>query len=73
MVRGMSRMYTFLWQGCPKRIYRVGVIVLEKFVDKIVEVKRMSERLMEVKLVVGERMMNTIIFMLRAAGWKGPD
>ena len=36
------------------------MLVSEEFVEKVVEVKRMSERLMVVKLVVGERLMNVI-------------
>mgnify|MGYP007071599789 CR=1 FL=1 len=60
MVSGKSGRYKFLWQGCPEGIHGVGVLVSEEFVDKIVEVKRMSERLMMVKLVIGECLMNVI-------------
>ena len=38
----------------------MGALVPEKCVDKVVEVQRTSERLMVVKLVVGERLMSVI-------------
>ena len=60
IVKGKSGVYKFLWHGCPAGIYGVGVMVSEKFVGKIAEVKRMSGRLMVVKLVVGERLMSLI-------------
>ena len=49
MVRGKSGQYKFLWQGCPEGIHGVGLLVSEKFVDKIVEVTRVNERLMMAK------------------------
>ena len=45
MVKGKCGVYKFLWQGCPAATYGVGVMVSERFLDKIVEVKRMTERL----------------------------
>ena len=60
IVRGKTAGYKFLWQGCPEGIHGVGVLVSEEFVDKVVEVKRMSERLMMVKLVIGKCLMNVI-------------
>ena len=60
MVRGKSAWYKFLWQGCPEGIHGVGVLVSEEFVDKVVEVKHMSEHLMMVKLVLGKCLMNVI-------------
>ena len=52
--------YKFLWQGCPEEIHGVGVLVSDKFVNKVVEVKRMRKRLMMVKLVIGKCPINVI-------------
>ena len=57
---GKSAQYKFQWQGCPEGIRGVGVLVSEEFVDKVVEVKCMSEHLMMVKLVIGKCLMNVI-------------
>ena len=38
----------------------MGVIVSEEFIDKVVEVTRVSERLMMVKLIVGKCLMNVV-------------
>ena len=44
-------------------LWHVGVLVSDEFVDKVVKVKRVSERLIIVKLVIGECLMNVI------SGW----
>ena len=44
----------------PEGIHGVGVLVLEELVDKVVEVKHMSEHLMMVKLVIGKCLVNVI-------------
>ena len=36
------------------------MIVSEEFIDKVVEVTRVSERLMMVKLIVGKCLMNVV-------------
>ena len=60
MVRQKSNGYKFLWQGCPEGICGMGGLVSGEFMDKVVEVKRMSECLMMVKLVIGKCLMNVI-------------
>ena len=52
--------YKFFWQGCPDGTAGVGVLVAERWVDQVVSVTRVNARLMAVKLVVGERLMNII-------------
>ena len=44
----------------PEGIHGEGVLVSDKFVDKVVEVKRMRDRLMMVKLVIGKCLINVI-------------
>ena len=51
--------YKLFWKGCSG-VSGVGVIVSEEFIDKVVEVTRVSERLMVVKLIVGKYLMNVV-------------
>ena len=44
--------YKLFWKGCSEGVSGVRVIVSEEFIDKVVEVTRVSERLMMVKLIV---------------------
>lgn len=52
--------YKFLWQGCAESVAGVGVLLAEKWIDKVVDVKRVNERIMIVKLVVGKHIVNVI-------------
>ena len=51
--------YKLFWKGYSG-VSGVGVIVPEEFIDKVVEVARVSERLMMVKLIVGKCLMNVV-------------
>ena len=39
-------MYKFLWAGCEEGLAGVGILVAEKWIEKVIEVKRISERIM---------------------------
>ena len=52
--------YKLFWKGCSEGASGVGVIVSDEFIDKVVEVTRVSERLMMVKLIVGKCLMNVV-------------
>ena len=52
--------YKLFWKGCSEGVSGVGMIVSEEFIDKVVEVTRVSERLMMIKLIVGKCLMNVV-------------
>jgi hypothetical protein len=52
--------YKFFWQGCKEGSAGVGVLVMAKWMDKVIEVKRLSERVMCVKVLIGERLVNCV-------------
>ena len=52
--------YKLLWQGGVRGLNGVGVLLSEEFIDKVVSVVRVNERLMMVKLVVGRNLLNVI-------------
>uniref|UniRef100_A0A8C4QPJ3 PX domain-containing protein n=1 Tax=Eptatretus burgeri TaxID=7764 RepID=A0A8C4QPJ3_EPTBU len=55
MVKGrQGQKYKFMWQGCPEGEHGVDVMFSEEFVDSVVSVIRVSERLMMVRIVIGK-------------------
>ena len=61
MVKGrQGQKCKFMCQGCPEGVYGVGVMFSEEFVDSVVSVTRVSERLMMVRIVIGKLFVNVI-------------
>ena len=56
----MGRRYKFLWQGSEDGTAGVGVLVAEKWVDQILSVNRVNERIMLLKVVNGKNIMNIV-------------
>ena len=52
--------YKFYWMGCDKGLGGVGVMVHEKWIEHIVQVRRLSERLLVVRLAVGKIVLNVV-------------
>ena len=51
-----GRRYKFFWQGCNKKTAGVGVFIAERWIDSVVNVVRVNERIMYVKLVIESRL-----------------
>ena len=47
-VMGMSR-YKFFWQGCKDGSAGVGLLISDRWIDRIIDVKRVNERIMCLK------------------------
>ena len=52
--------YKFFWQGCNKGTAGVGVFIAERWIDSVVNVVRVNERIMYVKLVIGKQIVNIV-------------
>src|SRR5207247_10589191 len=57
-----GKRYRFFWRGGVDKdgLAGVGVMVAEKWVENVVEVKRLSERLMLIRVSVGTNILNVI-------------
>ena len=57
-----GKSYRFFWRGGVDKdgLAGVGVLVAEKWVENVVEVKRLSERLMLIRVSVGTNILNVI-------------
>ena len=58
MFGAIGRRYKFFWQGCNKGTAGVGVFITERWIDSVVDVVRVNERIMYVKLVIGKQIVN---------------
>ena len=52
--------YKFFWKGGEDRSLGVGILVEEKWIEKVIEVKRVSERVMLVRVLVGKQVLNLV-------------
>jgi len=55
----MSR-YKFFWQGCKDGSAGVGLLISDRWIDRIVDVKRVSERIMCLKVLISDKLMTCI-------------
>ena len=52
--------YKFFWQGGTDGTAGVGIFVAEKWIECVVEVSRISERIMMIKFVLGNMVVNVL-------------
>ena len=52
--------YKLFWMGCEKRIHGVRMLVADRWIEKVLDVKRVSERLMVMRVIVGRSVLNLI-------------
>ena len=57
IITGKDSRYKLFWSGNSKGTAGVGVFVAEKWIEKVFEVKQVSDRIILVKIIVGQRML----------------
>ena len=57
IITGKDSRYKLFWSGNNKGTAGVGVFVAEKWIEKVFEVKRVSDRIILVKIIVGQRVL----------------
>jgi len=57
--KGMSR-YKFFWQGCKDGTAGVGLLISDRWINRIIDVKRMNERIMCLKVLIGDKLVTCI-------------
>ena len=50
----------FFWKSCDSGYSGVGVIVSERWISQVIEVRRVSERIMVLRVAIGKLVMNVI-------------
>ena len=69
--REIGEGYKLYYKGASTTRNGVGIILHSEWQDKILEVKRKSDRVMSIKLVVGKRILNIISAYAPQPGRKG--
>ena len=52
--------YKFFWVGCEEGVAGVGVLVAKKWINRVAEVRRVNERVMVLRLVIGKSLLNIV-------------
>ena len=73
MVTGKDSKYKLYWSGNSKGTAGVGVFLAEKWIQKVFEVKRVSDRIILIKLVVGLRVLNVLSIYAPQSGLSDND
>ena len=60
MLGAIGKRYKFFWHGCNKGTAGVGVFIAERWIDNVVDVVRVNERIVYVKLVIGKQIGNIV-------------
>ena len=50
----------FFWKGCDSGYAGVGVIVSERWISQVIEVRRVSERIIVLRVAIGKMVINVI-------------
>ena len=66
-----GKRYKLFWMGSEAKTEGVGIFVAEKWVDSVVSVERYSERILVLKIVLGDRLLN--VFTVYAPHSGKPD
>jgi len=48
------------WQGCKEGVAGVGVLVHQKWIESMIEVKRVNERILVLRVVVGNHVLSVV-------------
>jgi len=57
--------YKFRWAGCAEGVAGVGFLVAEKWIDNVIGTKRVSERMMVLRLRFVKAVLNIISVFMR--------
>ncbi len=60
MIDGKDSRYKFFWVGNAQGTGGVGIMLAEKWVEKVLDVKRSSDRVMLIKLLVGKTVVTVL-------------
>ena len=59
-ITGKDSRYKFFWVGNDQGTSGIGVLLAEKWVDKVYDIKRVSDRIMLIKLLLGEAVLTVL-------------
>ena len=63
-----GKRYKLFWMGSEAKTEGVGIFVAEKWADSVVRVERHSERIMVLKMVLGDRLLHVFFGLCSSLG-----
>ena len=72
-ITGKDSRYKFFWVGNNQGTSGIGVLLAEKWVDKVYDIKRVSDRIMLIKLLVGRLSSWYCLSMPLKQDWRSPQ
>ena len=73
IIKGKDTRYKLYWSGNDKGTAGVGVFVAEEWIEKVFEVQRVSDRILSVKLIVGQRVVTLLSVYAPQSGLSDVD
>mgnify|MGYP006048020575 CR=1 FL=1 len=70
MIGGEGNRFKFYWKGCKDGTGGVGILVAEKWTDKVIDVRRVNERIMVLRVVIGKSILCLSVVCVCATSWK---
>ena len=65
---GEGMRYKLFWKGSERGVGGVGIFAAEQYIDKVVEVRRVSDRVIILKVLLGKTVLNVISAYAPQAG-----
>ena len=73
IIKGKDTRYKLYWSGNDKGTAGVGVFVAEEWIEKVFEVQRVSDRILLVKLIVGQHVVTLLSVYAPQSGLSDVD
>ena len=73
IIKGKNTRYKLYWSGNDKGTAGVGVFVAEEWIEKVFEVQRVCDRILLVKLIVGQRVVTLLSVYAPQSGLSDVD
>ena len=73
IIKGKDTRYKLYWSGNDKGTAGVGVFVAEEWIEKVFEVQRVCDRILLVKLIVGQRVVTLLSVYAPQSGLSDVD
>ena len=68
LLGGEGMRYKLFWKGSERGVGGVGIFAAEQYIDKVVEVRRVSDRVIILKVLLGKTVLNVISAYAPQAG-----
>ena len=69
IIAGKNLCYKFFWIGNAAGTGGVGVLLAEKWIEKVSDIKRVSDRTLVIKLIIGKMIVTILSVYICTTAW----